>query len=75
MEYVDYTYRQLYGDGAAFIHIERVRSYLYELYSEYAVNSGVYHVSDKNESTYGDDMFESNEAKKLKESICLKPSH
>ncbi|KAK1304732.1 hypothetical protein QJS10_CPB11g00627 [Acorus calamus] len=60
IEYVDYTYRQLYGDGAAFIHTERVRSYLYELYSEYAVNS------DKNESTHGDDMFESNEAKKLK---------
>ncbi|KAK1272191.1 hypothetical protein QJS04_geneDACA016203 [Acorus gramineus] len=38
MEYVDYTYRQLYGDGAAFIHTERVRSYLYELYSEYAAN-------------------------------------
>ncbi|KAK1258458.1 hypothetical protein QJS04_geneDACA017270 [Acorus gramineus] len=66
MEYVDYTYRQLYGDGAAFIHTERVRSYLYELYSEYAANSGLYHVSDKNESTHGDDMFESNEAKKLK---------
>ncbi|KAK1311033.1 hypothetical protein QJS10_CPA08g00918 [Acorus calamus] len=26
----------------------------------------VYHVSDKNESTHGDDMFESNEATKLK---------
>ncbi|KAK1321542.1 hypothetical protein QJS10_CPA03g00805 [Acorus calamus] len=44
----------------------KVRSYLYELYSEYAANSGVYHVSDKNGSTHGDDMFESNEAKKLK---------
>ncbi|KAK1278620.1 hypothetical protein QJS04_geneDACA022173 [Acorus gramineus] len=56
MEYIDYTYRQLYGDGAAFIHTERVQSYLYELYSEYVINSGAYHFLDKNESTIGDDF-------------------
>ncbi|KAK1318526.1 hypothetical protein QJS10_CPB04g01271 [Acorus calamus] len=66
MECVDYTYRQLYGDGAAFIHIKRVWSYLYELYLEYVVNSGVYQVSNKNKSTHEDDMFEVMKQKNLK---------
>ncbi|KAK1301898.1 hypothetical protein QJS10_CPB12g00739 [Acorus calamus] len=31
---------------------------------EYVVNSGAYHFSDKNESTIGDDLIESNDAKR-----------